>query len=203
MAAPGRSTITTTAAAAAPSSAARRAGRQYHHHRCMQWLPGASQPQTQRAGPARAVLGQCKAIRRQRDQIQIDQTTIMHAVKLAPTTPPTHHCQPRHVRFREEMTRAAVSRSIGCYSTFLPFLFHTVPILAMRRRPTVPRAPCAHLPAAGGSRDRSGRCSGCIDTDERRHDAGLFILKWTSGRSSDLIFRPSHAGALPPPIQFI
>lgn len=57
-----------------------------------------------------------------------------------------------------------------------------------------------HLPAAGGSRDRSGRCSGCIDTDERRHDAGLFILnKWTSGRSSDLIFRPSHAGALPPP----
>ena len=41
------------------------AGRQYHnHHRCMQWwLPGASQS---RAGPARAVLGQCKAIRRQR-----------------------------------------------------------------------------------------------------------------------------------------
>jgi hypothetical protein len=137
MAAPGRST-TTTAAAAAPSSAAAGTTTTAACSGCRARLPA---PAPAPGLDQRALyLGSAKPYAGREIRFRSIRRRSCTQLSLHPPHPPTHHCQPRHVRFREEMTRAAVSRSIGCYSIFLPFPFPHCSCTS--HAPSTDRTPC-------------------------------------------------------------
>lgn len=130
----------------------------YHHHRCRDRRPRPAQQRRVLPPPLHAVvarrlpvpapgldqralyLGSAKPYAGREIRFRSIRRRSCTQLSLHPPHPPTHHCQPRHVRFREEMTRAAVSRSIGCYSIFLPFPFPHCSCTS--HAPSTDRTPC-------------------------------------------------------------